>query len=469
MKITGLAFSDSLGNKNNILDANERAEVKFTLSNNGKGVASDVIIDIQDLNYTKGITYDKRIALPSLAAGEQKNIVIPVTSKMELTRGETNLRIQIHEGNGFDAGPFYIAFKTQEYTRPREVAAGADKSTGGCIIGNCRDGRGSMNFRDGRRYDGDWNDNKFDGKGLMIWPDGRRYDGQWKNDKQNGEGSEIGADGSTYLGDWNDGYKDGKGISISALGRKYSGQWKANKQNGEGLLTWPTGQKYLGRFKDGVRSGAGVMIWPLGDKYDGQWKDDKQNGQGIFYFANKQVYDGEWKDDRMNGLGTLTYPNGQKQTGEWKDGVFIKTVAYNHIEKAPKPKSPAVLEITNTGFVDNQGNNNNKLEVNEKGEIHFTLSNPGKGDAYNMIISINDENGIKGIIYETRETIAHLAAGMEIVVRFPVYSKNDLETGETNFKIMVTEANGSDTDPIYANFKTQGKTLPTEGNSNVKN
>jgi hypothetical protein len=458
LKVIGITFEDSTGNKNHILDANETGDIKFTLSNQGKGDATELIIEIQDLNFTKGITYEAKKVFPSLAAGEQESIVIPVSSDIGLATGETNFRIQVHEGNGFDAGPFYIAFKTREFIKPRYAAATGDaKGQTGCIIGDCKNGSGTMIFEDGGKYKGDWKNSAIQGKGTMTWPDGRTYEGEWKNNKQNGDGMEITADGSKYIGNWADGVKDGKGTSVSSIGRRYQGYWKNDKQNGEGLMTWPSGQKYLGKWKDGIRSGSGVSIWATGEKYDGLWKDDKQNGFGTYYYTNKQVYEGEWKEGQINGYGTMTFNNGKKNSGVWKDGVFVKEVAYEHVEKPPKPVLPAVLEIANAAFSDSGGNNNNLLDAGEKAELKFTLSNQGKGGAYNLVIEIQDMNAVKGIAYDTWHTYARLPSKKEIAMVIPITGSSDLETGESNFRIKITEANGYDSYPVFIDFKTQGK------------
>ena len=52
-----------------------------------------------------------------------------------------------------------------------------------------------------------------DGKGVFTWPDGRRYEGEYKDDKKEGYG-EFEWDG----------------------GKKYKGFWKNGKQHGEGML-----------------------------------------------------------------------------------------------------------------------------------------------------------------------------------------------------------------------------------------
>lgn len=44
-----------------------------------------------------------------------------------------------------------------------------------------------------------------EGKGLMIWPDGRKYDGEYKEDKKNGYGTFIWKDGREFKGYWKNG------------------------------------------------------------------------------------------------------------------------------------------------------------------------------------------------------------------------------------------------------------------------
>jgi hypothetical protein len=291
-------------------------------------------------------------------------------------------------------------------------------------------------------------------------------------------------------------------------------------------MSWPSGQKFLGKFQDGMRNGKGQMIWPSGEKYDGEWKNDKQDGEGTFYYSNKQVYRGEWRDNQVNGIGTMTYPNGKKSSGEWRDGILVRegataketavkvkdqpkekpvvtltpvqekpavvntppqerptggtnTTASNHtsskkhntpvkelkqeeIQNVPRPKSPAVLEIVNAQFIDKSGDKDNVLNINGSGEIRFILSNQGHGDAYNMVISVKDVNDVKGVEYSSRFTIPHLAAGGQTTVKIPVKGSADMDTGATNFNIKISEANGSDADPFYVNFRTMGKNPPQD-------
>ena len=50
------------------------------------------------------------------------------------------------------------------------------------------DGKGIFTWPDGRKYEGDYKDDKKEGYGIFEWTDGKKYRGYWLNGKQNGEG-----------------------------------------------------------------------------------------------------------------------------------------------------------------------------------------------------------------------------------------------------------------------------------------
>ena len=45
-----------------------------------------------------------------------------------------------------------------------------------------------MIYPDGRKYEGEWKDDKQHGYGVFSWADGRKYEGQYVNDKKEGHG-----------------------------------------------------------------------------------------------------------------------------------------------------------------------------------------------------------------------------------------------------------------------------------------
>ena len=40
-------------------------------------------------------------------------------------------------------------------------------------------GKGVYSWKDGRKYEGTYENDKKNGFGIYIWPDGRKYEGNW--------------------------------------------------------------------------------------------------------------------------------------------------------------------------------------------------------------------------------------------------------------------------------------------------
>lgn len=116
--VSEVAFSDIRGNANNALDANETAEIAFTLENTGQGDAYRVKVSIQDSANVKGVNYLKEINVGTLPSGKKTNIVIPITGTTDLATAVANFNLHITEGNKFDVDPFAISFTTNEFKKP---------------------------------------------------------------------------------------------------------------------------------------------------------------------------------------------------------------------------------------------------------------------------------------------------------------------------------------------------------------
>jgi len=67
--------------------------------------------------------------------------------------------------------------------------------------------------------------NKMHGRGLLVWRDGKRYEGEFVNDKRDGKGTFIWKDGRKYEGDWQDGKQHGIGIFTSKDHQVKKGEW----------------------------------------------------------------------------------------------------------------------------------------------------------------------------------------------------------------------------------------------------
>ena len=44
-------------------------------------------------------------------------------------------------------------------------------------------GKGILTWSDGRRYQGNFKEDKMEGQGILTWSDGRRYEGEFLEDE----------------------------------------------------------------------------------------------------------------------------------------------------------------------------------------------------------------------------------------------------------------------------------------------
>src|SRR5918995_6254253 len=99
LEISDVTFSDHDGNQNSILDANEEAEIQFTLSNLGRGSAHALAADVRNL--MNGVELLFRKQLGDLFAGQSKRISLPIRGVPLLENGKAELVIRVEEANGF--------------------------------------------------------------------------------------------------------------------------------------------------------------------------------------------------------------------------------------------------------------------------------------------------------------------------------------------------------------------------------
>jgi hypothetical protein len=89
---------------------------------------------------------------------------------------------------------------------------------------------GIYQWSDGRKYEGEWKNNKMEGNGIFTWPDNRRYEGEYIDDKKEGHGVFYWPDGRKYDGDWKNGKQHGVGTYTSASGKTREGEWAEGKR-----------------------------------------------------------------------------------------------------------------------------------------------------------------------------------------------------------------------------------------------
>ena len=70
-----------------------------------------------------------------------------------------------------------------------------------------------------------------EGIGVYTWNDGRKYEGEYKDDKKHGYGIYLWADNRKYMGNWSKGKQHGLGTYLDpAKGKIKFGLWEAGKR-----------------------------------------------------------------------------------------------------------------------------------------------------------------------------------------------------------------------------------------------
>jgi hypothetical protein len=200
-------------------------------------------------------------------------------------------------------------------------------------------GEGKIIYRDGRIYEGTFEDGLLNGKGKYISSNGDIYEGIFNKGNLIGKGTIItskdNSDKSqeslkeiinddnnkiTYVGEIKDFKKEGHGIETCSE-YKYEGEFHDNMKNGKGLLIHlDTGDKYNGTFKDNKLTGYGIYLWNNGDSYEGDFVNGNMHGKGVYKWLDGSLYEGEYKDNVREGKGMFKRKNGMIFKGNFLNG-----------------------------------------------------------------------------------------------------------------------------------------------------
>lgn len=246
-------------------------------------------------------------------------------------------------------------------------------------------------------------------------------------------------------------------LFISLNANSQVGCVSGNCENGQSTYIWDEGgDKYIGDFKNGQFDGNGTYTWTNGDNYSGEFKDNKRKGQGVLTWANGTKYSGRWVNERMQGQCTYVNSNNATWAGYWKSN----SNSLDSLEETPLPKpvSPPLLVVENILFKELKGNKNSILDVNETAEISFTISNIGKGTAYQLQFLTIDNSMISGIDYynlQAFENLYQILPGEKNTISIPISGTMQLQSGKANFEILVKEGNGFNADLFRISFNTQ--------------
>ena len=167
-----------------------------------------------------------------------------------------------------------------------------------------REGRGTMRFKTGEVYAGEWVGGQPEGEGSFSYINKNKYVGQWRAGRQHGRGTLTyafkGGLSAKYEGDWVEDKKDGRGTYTFTDGSVYEGEWVQNVQEGQGKMTLPNGCVYIGDFVGGAREGRGTFYWPSGFAEISRFKHGKGLGEGVRWSPDR-AYALRLKDGKVVG------------------------------------------------------------------------------------------------------------------------------------------------------------------------
>ena len=117
--VADVRFCDSLGNNNNVLEADETAEIIVEVKNLSKWDAYNLRLSVTPLENAEGIKYTNNIPIDTLPGNSQKTVCIPIIGQRTMSSGIAKLRIDVLEPYfGADANPIILSFATKEFVPP---------------------------------------------------------------------------------------------------------------------------------------------------------------------------------------------------------------------------------------------------------------------------------------------------------------------------------------------------------------
>ena len=117
-----LNFSDNNGN--GIVEAEEKAEIKITLTNRGTGSAQGLKVKVIDNVSNSSLHIGDVHEITYLLPDKSIDLIIPVEAGFHVKTVEHKLKIEVLEHFGYDMDPAYLVLNTLEYQAPKIVYSG---------------------------------------------------------------------------------------------------------------------------------------------------------------------------------------------------------------------------------------------------------------------------------------------------------------------------------------------------------
>lgn len=155
---------------------------------------------------------------------------------------------------------------------------------------------------------------------VEHYSDGSKYEGEKYLDKRHGRGVFTFKEGYRYEGNWEDGFMSGFGIFwFDDRTRIYEGEWQNNVFNGRGTAY----NHELSPRPDFNGTDFRVLKgnWI---KFEGLFRNGMKNGLGTLFIANGDVFVGNFVNDVIHGRGSFTNSKGNTLVGFWRQNLLVE-------------------------------------------------------------------------------------------------------------------------------------------------
>jgi len=98
-------------NGNGLIEMEDKVSLDFVISNDGKGVAYDVTVQIK--TDVTGINFDSEIFVGNLLGGKKQSVSIPLYAQPEMESSAGEFTVTVTEANNFNPDPLSISFQTK--------------------------------------------------------------------------------------------------------------------------------------------------------------------------------------------------------------------------------------------------------------------------------------------------------------------------------------------------------------------
>ncbi len=117
-----MTFEDDNGN--GIVENNESAKLKMTITNKGKGKAQGLKITIKDNFVDYFFTIEEIPEIHFIQSGKSVEVEIPLHADFNVKTAEHKLEINVAEHYGYDMDPAFLVLNTLEYQKSQLVFSG---------------------------------------------------------------------------------------------------------------------------------------------------------------------------------------------------------------------------------------------------------------------------------------------------------------------------------------------------------